>query len=81
MLSHEALLKKLEQYGIHGNCNDWFRDYLKNHNLVSKLNTAENKTVKSDMYNVTYGTAQGSCLGSLSFILFSNDIHLLPTFS
>ena len=41
----------------------------------------ENKTVKSDFYNITYGTAQGSCLGPLLFILFTYDIHLLPTYS
>ena len=41
----------------------------------------ENKTIKSDIYNITYGTAQGSCLGPLLFILFTNDIHLLTTYS
>ena len=28
-----------------------------------------------------YGTAQGSCLGSLLFILFCNNVQLLPTYS
>ena len=37
--------------------------------------------MKSDIYNITYGTAQGSCLGPLLFILFTNDIHLLTTYS
>ena len=41
----------------------------------------KNKTVKSNIYNITYGTAQGSCLGPLLFILFTNDIHLLSTYS
>ena len=74
-------LKKLDQYGIWGTCNDWFKNYLHNRSSVCKLNTIENKTVKSDIYNISYGTAQGSCLGPLLFILFTNDIHLLPTYS
>ena len=49
--------------------------------LVCKLNTANNKTVRSETYDITYGTAQGSCLGPFLFILFCNDIHLLPTYS
>ena len=49
--------------------------------LVAKINTASNRIVKSSKYDITYGTAQGSCLGPLLFILFYNDIYLLPTFS
>ena len=80
-LNHEILLGKLDKYGICGICNTWFRSYLKDRKLQCKINTAENRTIKSDLYNITYGTAQGSCLGPLLFILFTNDIHLLPIYS
>ena len=36
--------------------------------------------VYSEKFNITYGTAQGSCLDPLLFVLFCNDIHLLPTY-
>ena len=49
--------------------------------MVCKINTVENTTIKSDSFNITYGTAQGSCLGPLLFILFTNDICLLPMYS
>ena len=74
------LLKKLDLYGIRGICNDWFKNYLSGRSLVCKLNTVDNSVIKSDTFNITYGTAQGSCLGLLLFILFMNDIHLLPTY-
>ena len=62
-------------------CNKWFEDYLKNRTLVAKLTTIDNKIVQSDSYDITYGTAQGSCLGPLLFILFCNDVQLLQTYS
>ena len=43
--------------------------------------TSPNHTVKSDRFNITYSTAQGSCLGPLLFIIFVNDIHFLPLYS
>ena len=49
--------------------------------LVAKITTTENKVVKSDTYHVTYGTALSSCLGPLLFLLFCNDVHLLPIYS
>ena len=37
-------------------------------------------TTYSKPFPITYGTAQGSCLGPLLFILFCNDIKLLPLY-
>ena len=79
-LNHDVLLKKLECYGVRGIVNDWFRSYLEGRTLVAKINTCKEITTKSTPFQITYGTAQGSCLGPLLFIIFSNDIHLLPIY-
>ena len=55
--------------------NDWFSSYLTNHSLVAKITTLP---IYSEPFKITYGTAQGSCLSLLLFILFCNDIHNLP---
>ena len=73
-LEHSILLQKLERYGVHGVVLKWFESYLKNRSLVTKITTGSNKTVKSDSYDITYGTAQGSCLGPLLFIIFMTTI-------
>ena len=44
------------------------------------VTTSEGHIVYSDSYQVTCGTAQGSCLGPLLFILFCNDIYQLPLY-
>ena len=80
-LDHSRLLKKLNNYGIRGIANSWFRNYLSNRSLIAKVTTSPNKVVKSERFDITYGTAQGSCLGPLLFILFVNDIHHLPLYS
>ena len=76
MLNHEVLLTKLERLGIRGIARNWFASYISGRSLVAKVTTGEN-TVYSESFPVTYGTAQGSCLGPLLFILFCN-IYQLP---
>ena len=81
ILDHSVLLKKLQCYRIRGIFLNWFRNYISNRSLVAKIQTNENKVVKSESYDIIYGMAQGSCLGPLLFSLFINEIYLLPTFS
>ena len=80
-LDHTILVKKLERYGVRGAALDWFTSYLSDRSLVAKITTGPNTTMKSERYKITYGAAQGSCLGLLLFIIFMNDIHLLPLYS
>ena len=80
-LNHQVLLCKLDKIGIRGISNTWFESYLSGHSLVAKVTTSENKTTYSDVFDISFGTAQGSCLGPLLFLLFCNDIHLLLLYS
>ena len=59
----------------------WFQSYLHGRSLITKVAVATNKISYSEKFNITYGTAQGSCLGPLLFILFSNDVHNLDIYS
>ena len=80
-LEHSILLKKLYRYGVNRPVFSWFQDYLSGRSLVAKITTAPNKITKSDNYEITYRTAQGSCLGPLLFIIFINDMYRLPLYS
>ena len=80
-LDHTILLQKLERYGIRGIALKWFRNCLEDRSLVAKITTGSNSIVRSESYKLTYGAAQGSCLGPLLLIIFMNDIHLLPVYN
>ena len=79
-LDHSVLLSKLECYGVRGIMLDWFKSYLKGRSLVAKIATPDGSTTKSECYDITFGTAQGSCLSPLLFIVFCNDIYQLPLY-
>ena len=79
-LNHEVLINKMESYRVRGHTSDWFKSYLSDHSLVAKVTTSPDTVTYSESYHITYGTAQGSCLGPLLFILFCNNIKLLPLY-
>ena len=80
-LDHHILLSKLEKYGIRGIPLNWFKSYLDGRNLVAKIPTSPNTITYSDKFDISFGTAQGSCLGPLLFLIFINDIHYLDLYS
>ena len=81
MLNHQVLLCKIDKIGIRGIAKNWFESYLSGCSLVAKVTTLENKITYSEAYDISFGTAQGSCLDPLLLLLFCNDIHLLPLYS
>ena len=77
-LNHRILLDKLERYGIRGIALEWFHSYLLNRKLRCKYTPESSRgTEYSDYYDISYGTPQGSCLGPLLFLVFTNDLHMI----
>ena len=75
-LEHDVLLRKLYKYGIRGVAHSWFKSYLNGRQMRVKCNVASSgKTEYSSYKEVAYGTPQGSCLGPLIFLIFTNDLH------
>ena len=69
-VNHEILLAKLENYGVRGVINSWFRSYLTDR----KQNTEVNNVV-SEAETTLCGVPQGSVLGPLLFLLYINNIY------
>ena len=68
-IDHDILLQKLEMYGLDQNVQKFMKNYMscrKQHTVVNGFCSPQER--------ITYGTAQGSILGPLIFILYVNDI-------
>ena len=69
-ISHNILLKKMENLGIRGVARTWFENYLSNRHQYMELYGK-----KSNRKVVTCGVPQGSILGPILFLMYVNDIH------
>ena len=66
-VDQKILLHKLQYYGIHGVCNDWFKSYLSDRpQFVSIIG------YNSDLMPVNCGVLQGSALGPLLLLIYFN---------
>ena len=63
-VDHRILLTKLDNYGIRGIANDWFRSYLDNRKQFVTLGN-----ISSEQLPVICGVPQGSVLGPLLFLI------------
>ena len=68
-IDHTILAQKLEMYGLDNVSRKFMLDY-----MASRRQTTTINGFSSSLAKVTYGTAQGSILGPLIFILYVNDI-------
>ena len=66
--NHEALLHKLDHYGIRGQSNNLLRTFLKRKQYVS-INS-----INSSLLTNNHGVAQGSTLRPLLFLIYNIDL-------
>ena len=66
-VDHEILLQKLENYGIHNHELDGL-----NQTFRTEVNSKRINCIDSEVENINIGVPQGSCHGSLLFLIYIN---------